>query len=46
VLEALLTVLLSDKLGVDLVAETSAPSPAAAAVREELQRRLGSGEAA
>jgi uncharacterized membrane protein YqiK len=46
VLEALLTVLLSDKLGVDLVAEASAPSPAAAVVREELQRRLGSGEAA
>jgi uncharacterized membrane protein YqiK len=46
VLEALLTVLLSDKLGVDLVAEASQPSAAAAVVREELQRRLGSGEAA
>ena len=47
VLEALLTILLSDKLGVDLVDDTSStPSAAAAVVREELKRRLGSGEAA
>jgi uncharacterized membrane protein YqiK len=47
VLEALLTILLSDKLGVDLVGETaSTPSAAAAVVREELKRRLESGEAA
>ena len=43
VLESLLALLLSERLGID-VAGTTAPSPAAAAVREELQRRLTGGE--
>ena len=42
VLEALLTILLSEKMGIE-VAGTTQPSPAAAAVREELQRRLAAG---
>jgi hypothetical protein len=50
VLEALLAILLSDRLGVDVAGDSGAPAgePSAAArvVREELQRRLGSGEAA
>ena len=51
VLEALLAILLSDRLGVDVAGEGSegagrTPSEAARVVREELQRRLGSGEAA
>jgi len=43
ILEALLTILLSERMGID-VAGTTTPSPAAAAVREELQRRLAAGE--
>src|SRR6185503_10184896 len=43
VLESLLALLLSERLGID-VAGTSAPSAAAAAVREELGRRLTGGE--
>jgi uncharacterized membrane protein YqiK len=43
ILEALLTILLSERMGID-VAGTTVPSPAAAAVREELQRRLAAGE--
>jgi len=43
VLESLLTILLSERMGID-VAGTTAPSPAAAAVREELERRLAAGE--
>jgi uncharacterized membrane protein YqiK len=43
VLESLLALLLSERMGVD-VAGTTAPSPAAAAVREELQNRLAAGE--
>jgi uncharacterized membrane protein YqiK len=43
ILEALLTILLSERMGID-VAGTTAPSPAATAVREELQRRLGAGQ--
>jgi len=42
VLESLLALLLSERMGVD-VAGTTAPSPAAAAVREELQQRLAPG---
>jgi hypothetical protein len=42
VLESLLALLLSERVGID-VAGTTAPSPAAAAVREELQRRLAGG---
>ncbi len=48
VLEGLLTILLSDKLGVDLTSgsvPTGEPSAAAGVIREELQRRLGSGGA-
>jgi uncharacterized membrane protein YqiK len=40
ILESLLALLLAERVGID-VAGTTAPSPAAAAVREELQRRLG-----
>jgi uncharacterized membrane protein YqiK len=43
VLESLLALLLSERMGID-VAGTTEPSPAAAAVREELQRRLAPGE--
>ena len=43
VLESLLTILLSERMGID-VAGTTAPSPAAAAVREDLERRLAAGE--
>ena len=43
VLESLLALLLSERMGVD-VAGTTAPSPAAVAVREELQRRLAAGD--
>jgi hypothetical protein len=43
VLESLLALLLSERMGVD-VAGTTTPSPAAAAVREELQKRLAAGE--
>jgi uncharacterized membrane protein YqiK len=43
VLESLLALLLSERMGID-VAGTTEPSPAAAAVREQLQRRLASGE--
>jgi uncharacterized membrane protein YqiK len=43
VLESLLTILLSERMGID-VAGTTTPSPAAAAVRDELQRRLAAGE--
>jgi hypothetical protein len=43
ILQALLTILLSERMGID-VAGTTAPSPAATAVREELQRRLGAGQ--
>jgi hypothetical protein len=46
VLEALLAMLLSDKLGMDVTTASSEPSAAARVVREELQRRLQSGEAA
>jgi hypothetical protein len=46
VLEALLAILLSEKLGIDVATEPTTPSPAAVVVREELQRRLESGEAA
>ncbi len=48
VLEGLLTILLSDKLGVDLTSgsvPTGEPSAAAGVIREELQRRLASGGA-
>jgi uncharacterized membrane protein YqiK len=40
ILESLLALLLAERVGID-VAGTTAPSPAAAAIREELQRRLG-----
>ena len=45
VLEALLTVLLSDRLGVDVAGAGTAaePSPAAVAVLEQLQRQLADG---
>jgi len=46
VLEALLAILLSEKLGIDVATEPTTPSPAAVVVRDELQRRLESGEAA
>ena len=42
ILESLLALLLSERAGVDVAGATE-PSPAAAAVRAELQRRLGSG---
>jgi uncharacterized membrane protein YqiK len=42
ILESLLALLLADRVGVD-VAATTEPSPAAVAVREELQRRLTTG---
>ena len=44
ILESLLALLLSERVGVD-VAGTTAPSAAAAVVRDELQRRLGGGDA-
>jgi hypothetical protein len=44
VLEGLLTILLSDKLGVDLTSQPGEPSAAARVVREELERRLGAGD--
>ena len=44
VLEGLLTILLSDKLGVDLTGQPSEPSAAARVVRAELERRLGAGD--
>jgi uncharacterized membrane protein YqiK len=40
ILESLLALLLAERVGID-VAGTTAPSPAAAAIRVELQRRLG-----
>jgi uncharacterized membrane protein YqiK len=40
ILESLLALLLAERVGID-VAGTTAPSPTAAAIREELQRRLG-----
>jgi hypothetical protein len=43
VLESLLALLLSERMGID-VAGTTEPSPAAAAVRDELQRRLAPGD--
>jgi uncharacterized membrane protein YqiK len=43
VLESLLALLLSERLGVDVAGTRSEPSAAAAAVREELQRRLTEG---
>jgi uncharacterized membrane protein YqiK len=43
VLESLLALLLSERLGVDVAETRSEPSAAAAAVREELQRRLTKG---
>lgn len=42
ILESLLALLLSERVGID-VAGTTVPSPAAAAVRDELQRRLSGG---
>jgi uncharacterized membrane protein YqiK len=42
ILESLLALLLSERVGID-VAGTTTPSPAAAAVRAELQRRLSGG---
>jgi hypothetical protein len=46
VLESLLALLLSERLGIDVAGTASgmAPNPAAVAVREELQRRLTGGE--
>jgi hypothetical protein len=41
--ESLLTILFSEWMGID-VAGTPAPSPAAAAVRDELHRHLAAGE--
>ena len=45
VLESLLALLLSERLGIDVAGTASEPSPAAVAVREELQRRLTDGAA-
>jgi uncharacterized membrane protein YqiK len=43
ILESLLALLLSERVGID-VAGTTEPSPAAAVVRDELQRRLAGGD--
>jgi uncharacterized membrane protein YqiK len=45
VIEALLAMLLSEKIGADVVSGTS-PSPAAEAIRRDLRKRLAPGEAA
>src|SRR4051794_17839883 len=44
VLESLLALLLSERLGVDVAGTSSPPSPAAVAIREDLQRRLTGGD--
>ena len=40
VLEALLTILLSERMGIDVSDASAAPSQAAAAIRADLQRRI------